>query len=267
MATVDLPAYLSRIGVAEPLAADLDTLRRVHLAHATSIPFENLDIHLSRVIRLDLVSIQAKLVTGGRGGYCFEHNRLLAAALGALGFEVTTLGARVGPGDPRVLRRTHMVLAVAVGGVDWLADVGFGAGGLLEPIPLVPGEPVDQPGRTFRVVETADGFALEKRAGEGWDVEYQYTTEEMYPADYEVASHYTSTHPDSGFVRTLTAQREGIDAQWVLRGRELTEFRGGAVTTTTVAEEDLLDTLAETFGLRFAPGTRFASPAVVEPGA
>jgi N-hydroxyarylamine O-acetyltransferase len=60
-------------------------LDAIHLAHATTIPFENLDILLGRPIRLDLVSLQDKLVRDRRGGYCFEHNTLLAAALEAVG--------------------------------------------------------------------------------------------------------------------------------------------------------------------------------------
>ena len=45
------------------------------------IPFENLDVLLGRPIRIDLASIQAKLVAASRGGYCFEHARLFAAVL------------------------------------------------------------------------------------------------------------------------------------------------------------------------------------------
>ena len=52
------------------------------------------------------------MVTRRRGGYCFEHNLLLAAALGSMGgFEVAPMLARVrlGPrGSPRPLN--HLLL-------------------------------------------------------------------------------------------------------------------------------------------------------------
>ena len=64
-------------------------LAGLHLAHATHIPFENLDVLLGRPIRLDLASLLAKLVAGGRGGYCFEHNLLFASVLQTLGFSVS----------------------------------------------------------------------------------------------------------------------------------------------------------------------------------
>ncbi|MGH8879377.1 MAG: arylamine N-acetyltransferase family protein, partial [Stackebrandtia sp.] len=78
---LDLDAYRERVGYAEALAPDADTLIGVHRAQATHIPFENLDIVLGRDIALDLESLQDKLVRGGRGGYCYEANLLLAAVL------------------------------------------------------------------------------------------------------------------------------------------------------------------------------------------
>jgi N-hydroxyarylamine O-acetyltransferase len=85
---LDPDAYLSRIGYRGPLAADTATLRALHLAHATHIPFENLDIQMGLPIRLDLDSLQDKLVRRRRGGYCFEQNSLLQAVLRSAGFEV-----------------------------------------------------------------------------------------------------------------------------------------------------------------------------------
>src|SRR5262249_13238611 len=91
----DLAAYLKRIGQAGALQPDYATLAALHLAHATHIPFENLDILLGRPIRLDIGSLQEKMVRGARGGYCFEQNLLFAAALEAIGFRFTQLAGRV----------------------------------------------------------------------------------------------------------------------------------------------------------------------------
>ena len=78
---LDLPAYLRRVDYAGDLSPSRATLDALHLAHATAIPFENLDILLGVPIRLDLASLQAKLVAGRRGGYCFEQNALFACVL------------------------------------------------------------------------------------------------------------------------------------------------------------------------------------------
>ena len=55
----------------------------------------NIDPFLGRAPKLDVASLQAKMVASRRGGYCFEHNALLRAGLIALGFDVTSLVARV----------------------------------------------------------------------------------------------------------------------------------------------------------------------------
>ena len=78
--TLDLDAYLERIGYRGPVEPTRGVLDELHLGHVTRIPFENLDILLGLPIRLDLESLQRKLVQGRRGGYCFEHNTVFAAA-------------------------------------------------------------------------------------------------------------------------------------------------------------------------------------------
>jgi N-hydroxyarylamine O-acetyltransferase len=254
-----LDAYLARIGYAGERAPNAAVLDAVHLAHATTVPFENLDIQLGLPVRLDLASLQAKLVRDRRGGYCFEQNTLLAAALGALGFKVTTLLARVRISDGRVTARSHMVLRVAAGG-DYLADVGFGGTGLLRPVPLEAGPAWQQFGWRYRLAREDEQWVLQAHQQGAWQDQYAFTTEPQFAADFEVANWYTSTHPQSHFVRTLTAQRVTPGTRYVLRNRELELIAPDQTTTRTLAGEgDVLRVLGETFGLHFPPGTRFRS--------
>jgi N-hydroxyarylamine O-acetyltransferase len=256
----DLDAYLERIGVGPLLGSDRSGLDRIHLAHLRSIPFENLDIHLGRAIRVDIESVFSKLVLSRRGGYCFEHNTLLAAAIESLGYDVVRLGARVGEGDPSLLKRTHMTLLVRDGDHDVIADVGFGAGGMLEPIPLRDGVAVEQRGRVLRFTTTSYGWTLQQIVDGEWRDQYHFTFEEQFESDRVIANYYTSTHPDSGFVRTLTVQRDEGDAHWILRGRTLNEVRNGEDHVRIVEDDELLDVLSRVFGLDFPPGTVFRSP-------
>jgi N-hydroxyarylamine O-acetyltransferase len=71
----DFDAYLRRIGL-DP--AGKPTWQAVHRAHATTIPFENLDSHRGIPVSLEQADLERKLVASRRGGYCFEHNLLLA---------------------------------------------------------------------------------------------------------------------------------------------------------------------------------------------
>lgn len=260
-APLDLDAYLRRIaytGSLEPCAAVLNAL---HLAHATHIPYENLDILLGRPIRLDLASIEAKLVHGGRGGYCFEQNKLLAIALQTLGFPVRLLSARVRYRYRQLLPRTHMVLLVHADGEDWLVDVGFGALGLLLPVPLVAGALAHQYAWTFRLVEEPGLWVMQSVQDGAWQDLYAFSLEPQLMIDYEMANYYTSTHPDSRFVRTPTAQRMTTEVRHIMRNHELLTDSGKAVSVRAIADEELLTVLAQTFGLHFPEGTRFSSAA------
>ncbi|HEY7741541.1 MAG TPA: arylamine N-acetyltransferase [Burkholderiales bacterium] len=256
---IDLDAYLRRIGYSgglQPLPAVLEAL---HLAHATHIPFENLDILLGRPIRLDLASLQGKLVAGGRGGYCFEQNLLFSAVLQRLGFAVTRYAARVIYPSGRTVPRTHIVLLVDVEGASWLADVGFGLEGLLRPVPFGSGAEARQYGRTYRVVEANGEWMLQSLRNGAWKDLYAFLLAPQLAVDFEPANHYSATHPDSRFVRTLTVQLPTPEVCYRLRNRELVLDRGAGITRRVLADdEELLAVLAGTFGLHFPAGTRFA---------
>ena len=141
--------YLLRIGVEDGLPATAETLRRLHVAHREAFLFENVAIQTGGAISVELDAIERKFIDEGRGGYCFEHNTLFAAVLHDLGFMPVALLGRVRRGPPERWARTHMVLRVPADGDDWLADVGFGGVGLLEPIRLREGTVSDQAGLAY----------------------------------------------------------------------------------------------------------------------
>jgi N-hydroxyarylamine O-acetyltransferase len=256
---LDLEAYCSRVAYSGPRAATPETLDALHVAHLSAIPFENLDPLLGRRVRLDLESLEAKLVRSRRGGYCFEHNTLFAAVLRSLGYAVSSFEARVRPlGSARVLPRTHMVLAVRVGGRGLLADVGFGGDGPLRPVPL-DGEVSAQGSESYRVVPEGAVRALQISRGGAWQDLYAFAPQETLPIDFEVANHFTSTWPESPFVTTLTAQLSLPDERRILRDRTLTLRQGGVESARQVAEEELLPLLSDRFGIDLPPGTRLPS--------
>lgn len=234
------------------------SLQSLHLAHATHIPFENLDILLKRPILIDLASLVDKLVVKKRGGYCYEQNLLFAAVLQKLGFAFTPLAARVRYRAHTVLPRTHMLLLVHFDDGDWIADVGFGGEGLLLPIPLRNGVETRHYAWTYRVLEESGQWLLQSRRNDAWMDLYAFTTEPQFPADYEMANHYMSTHPNSRFVQTLTVQLPHPEVRHVLRNLELIEDRGTSSNSRMLAdEEERLRILASVFGLHFPEGTRF----------
>jgi N-hydroxyarylamine O-acetyltransferase len=255
---MDLTAYAARIGYTGTFAPNAEALQELHLAHATHIPFENLDILLGRPIRLDLDSLWRKLVEDNRGGYCFEQNALFAAVLEASGFRVTRLAARVRMGANGIRPRSHMLLMVDVKGEKLIADVGFGGEGLLYPIPFVLNQEVSHFAWKYRIVAEGSAFVLQSYGPEGWLDLYSFTLEEQHPVDYEVSNYYTSTNASSIFVRTLTVQRPGADRRLALLDRKLIERTPQGTSEILLPDDEtLLKVLAEHFFLRFPAGTRF----------
>jgi N-hydroxyarylamine O-acetyltransferase len=247
---LDLDAYLTRIGLGgRPGLAEL------HRAHVTSIPFENLDPRRGIPVSLDSDSLERKLVEQRRGGYCFEQNLLLKAALEALGAEVQPLLARVrvgaAPGTPRP--RTHLVLRVHAEGGAWHADAGFGHGTLLEPIPFGPGGPYEQSGWQFRVVEDERELVLQGAQDGEWMDLYGFVPETVPFVDIETSNWFTCTHPRSPFVTGLIVSAQRMDGTRVSlsdrHGLSLTEETPAGASVRAVEPSEVDGLIASHFGL------------------
>jgi len=224
-----LDSYFSRIGYSGSPKADLETLRDLHRLHTLSIPFENLTPFLYQEVLLDPKSIHQKLVKDKRGGYCFEQNLLFLDILKELGFSAKGLGARVlwNTSDDEITRRSHMLLSVAIDGVVYLADVGFGGLTLTTPIKFEIGLHQDTTHERFRLVSIEDDFKLQAEVDGLWKTLYRFDTQEQYLPDYEVANFYLFTHPASPFRTALIAAKPVSGGRLALSNRQLTVYTLG----------------------------------------
>ncbi len=256
--SLDLDSYSKRIDYRGAFEPSLQVLHDLHVAHTAHIPFENIDILLGRPITLDLTALEAKIVRDCRGGYCFEQNTLFAGVLEQLGFTVTTLAARVRLGRTRISPRTHMLLLVEVERQPFLADVGFGGDGFIEPMALEADHIIEQFGWFLRLVREEQSWILQSRVGGAWLDQYEFTLERHYPSDYEVANHYTATFPSSYFRQMPLAHISTANGRRTLRNLTLTEaaHADSEPISRTIEEAELPEVLADCFGLRLAPGTR-----------
>jgi N-hydroxyarylamine O-acetyltransferase len=250
----DLGRYLERVGLSgRPGLAEL------HRAHVTRIPFENLDPLVGIPVSLAPDALMRKLVDGRRGGYCFEHNLLFKAALEALGARVEPILARVRNGQPPEPPGplTHLLLRVEYEGALWHADVGFGQGTLLEPIPFGPGGPYDQSGWIYRVIKEGGLLVLQTAVDDGWRDLYAFTPTPVPPIDIEVSNWFTCTHPQSRFVTRLLVTEHRADGSRVT----LSDFGGEMALSvqtpsadrlppTPVTRDDVPALLEQRFGLR-----------------
>jgi N-hydroxyarylamine O-acetyltransferase len=251
---VDLDAYLDRIGYTGPRTATIDTLEAVHALHPAAIPLKNLNPLLGWPVALDVESLEAKLVAGGRGGWCFEHNTLFRHALEALGFSVTSLAARVlwnAPPDSPVGARSHMLLLVELGGLRYIADVGFGGNVLTAPLRLEPHVAQSTPHEPHRLMPLDNGFLLEASLVGEWKPFYRFTLEPQFAADYEVSNWYLCHHPSSFFRQTLICARATPEGRYALLNKALAIHRKNETEKRTLADAAALRSCLEmNFGLR-----------------
>ena len=87
---MDVKKYFDRIGLELPerIVPDSELLRKIHLAHCCTVPYENHDMIRGIPTSLEEDALFTKIVEEGKGGICFELN-------GSLGFLLTALGYRV----------------------------------------------------------------------------------------------------------------------------------------------------------------------------
>jgi len=158
---MDVNAYFHRLGLEMPekIVPDSALLRKLHLAHCTAVPYENLDILRDIPTSLEADALFRKIVTEGRGGLCFELNGSFGNLLRCLGYGVTDYAARYLRGEPTPPMRRHRVMRVQATDGVWLCDVGIGETAQREPIRLVEGLVQEQFGESYR---------LEKEDFLGW---------------------------------------------------------------------------------------------------
>jgi N-hydroxyarylamine O-acetyltransferase len=186
--------------------------------------------------------------------------------LNALGFQVKPLSARgriFWPDRSFIPPRTHVLLQVTLNGERWLSDVGMGANSLTAAVRFELDVEQDTPHDTRRIVREGDIYYHQIRYGERWADVCEITGEEMPAIDRLIANWYTSAHPESHFKGRLIVARSGDQGRrYSLTDGELKQReRDGRATTQTIqTPEQLLDILANQFGIELPPGTRFPWP-------
>lgn len=249
----ELDSYLQRIGHSGTCSASLETLTAIHHAHACSIAFENLDPWLGMPVHLEPVAVHDKLVKNQRGGFCYEHNALLGAALRTLGFSVTDLAARVLWNMPAemIRPRTHMLLVIDLGGHQYVVDAGFGGITLTAPLRLDLSTPQATPHGPFRLQPTPIDQVLQAEVAGEWQPVYRFDLQPQLRSDYEMASWYLCNHPESVFRQSLMAARPSPAGRHVLRDRQLSlhHLDGAKETQNLTTSAELRDALRDIFGL------------------
>ena len=247
---MDIQAYLKRINYHGSLEPTAEMLRQLHLAHLLAVPFENLSIHVPEPIVLEDDALFEKIVSRGRGGFCYELNGLFAALLRALGFKVSMLSAQVADDEGGFSRDfDHMTLMI-FGEERWLADVGFGDS-FVEPLLLDTREAQVQRDRAYRIVADGEWLILDRSDnGSNWKPQYRFTLQPYQYADYTEMCEYHQTSPESHFTRSRICSRLTPKGRISLTERLLITTEGDQRHEQPVATPDeYTEMLRQHFGI------------------
>lgn len=256
--------YLSRVRYAGPVSPDAQTLFALQRAHLLSIPFENLDISLGRPIRLESDALFNKLVTGKRGGFCYEMNGLFANMLETLGFQVIRMNARGVDDDGSYGPEfDHLVLKVFCldDPAPWLADVGWG-NGPFEPLRLLDDGLQRQAGRTFQIQTRGEYQILAEQADDGgrWIDHYAFTQQPHVLQDFYGCCLYHQTSPNSTFTQKRICSMFLEDGHITLsdspgKGRRLITTRDGIREERPIGSEgEFRQVLQDVFSVNLETG-------------
>lgn len=250
---MDVKAYFHRIGLELPedLTPNSALLRQLHLAHCTTVPYENLDMIRGIPTSLEADALFHKIVEEGRGGLCFELNGSFGNLLRALGYQVTDYAARYLRGESTLPMRRHRVLKVEATDGTWLCDVGIGEVCQREPVRLEEGLVQEQFGETYKLEkEEFLGWVLWDLYKGSWRKFYSFTEEPQLEVDYIAPNFYCEQHPDSPFNKKEMFAVKTLEGRKTLDGNLYKEFCNGVVTAKELTKAEMPEAY-EVFGLKY----------------
>ncbi len=246
-----LEAYYARIGIAPPARPDFEALKAIHRAHAFAFTWEAADAFALRpgAGDVDPQRAFARMVEGRRGGWCYEMNGLLGAALAAAGFQVTRLCGgvrRLEMGERAV--GNHLSLRIDMADGPWLVEAGLGDAA---PVPIPLGVGAHEDGFLSCAIETADGDWLRyvnHRHGQAstFDFRAGYSDETRLAG----MEQFLRTDPASPFTGALAISRHFPDRIESLANRTRRTVSAAGVREWEVTDEAVFaQTLAGLFAL------------------
>ncbi|MGD0474023.1 MAG: arylamine N-acetyltransferase [Candidatus Velthaea sp.] len=245
--------YLYRLRMDVPERADFESLLQLQRNHLLHVPFENLDIQRGRAIALDIPALFKKIVTLGRGGFCYELNGLFAQLLSGLGFRATLLSAEVatangtfGPPFDHLLLRVDLVSS-------YIVDVGFGDA-FSEPLELVADVEQSQGQKIFRLLRREGRWELHSRLGSlgssAWKAEYRFTLSARELESFAAMCQYHQTSASSHFTQARICTIETHEGRLTVSGNRFIERVNGIRSEREIRDEAELEwLLKEHFGI------------------
>lgn len=229
MARLDLDVSMFGAG-GSPI--DYNALCKLTEAHLAHIPFENLAQHGGRggPVKLNLASIERKLLDRKRGGFCLELNALFASLLRELGLQVVIVPAVVYKEEKGGFDHppTHVLLIVTLpgDGLKYFVDVGFGEPPCHPLIYHCEKEQLTAEGMKSRLIKRNEMIALEWYKDGIWMSRLQWSWRDSITTDSPELETFQGIldlvhHPDSNFSGKLIVCIVNTSMKTTLAGDKL----------------------------------------------
>ena len=240
---MNIQKYLKRIQLDHAPLPSLEALKKLQQQHLYHIPFENLDIHYDRPIKLDLQRIYEKVILKKRGGFCYELNGLFYELLSFLGFELFRISARVySQGKKNYSPEfSHLALVVNIEDQAYLADVGFGRFSMA-PLKLALDEHQKNHQGEFKIDLFENKYLRVNRLeNQTWIPEYIFEKIPRNFGDYQGMCHYFQTDPESHFRKKKMITKPTEKGRITLTSDELKITKAGNSKEIPILDETHFD--------------------------
>lgn len=240
----DVGEYLRRIGCGGETGVDIATLRRLHKNHLMAIPYNGAGEDLSDGVHFvdpDENVIFETTVVNGRGGSCFQLNRLFFRLLRELGYDVTLMAGVTVEGRENIgVEVEHMFSRVALDGDEWLVDVGYPGPSYVKPL-LISDTVQTQYGCQYRLIHRESEITLQRRGlVSRWSVVYSFTMKSRQWSDWKeledrVRKILADAGQDDG--KEILFGRTFENGQVVMKGRRYLTVRDGREEVRTITDD------------------------------
>ncbi|MEH6577727.1 MAG: arylamine N-acetyltransferase [Amphritea sp.] len=243
-------AYLADLDITQE-RVNLELIKQIQSRHIARYCFNSLAVVLSQEIPIDSESVFQKIVEQGRGGYCFEHNKLVFDVLTELALDVRILLARVVYNKEVEAPRTHRITLLKLDGEDYIVDTGFGHYGARYPVKLKLGLDQDQGDVCYRIIQNKQGdYCYQIFKDNEFFTLYTFDLNTYTEADCMTGHFYSHKFPQAGFVNNLVVSRKHFNNIQSLRNNEFHQTENGETQITPIKDvADLHDKLTRVFEL------------------
>ncbi|MGR6874511.1 arylamine N-acetyltransferase family protein [Pseudomonas sp. HK3] len=226
-------AYLTDLDLT--FSTDIKFLHELQSKHIARYSFNSLAVVLGQHISLEIEDIFEKIVEKKRGGYCFEHNKLVFNVLSELNFDVKLLMAKVVYNRDIDVARTHRITLLNLAGDDYIIDAGFGHFGARLPVKLELELEQDQGDAIYRIVKNNKGdYCYQVLKDNTFFTLYTFNLYDYSEAECLPAHFYSHKSPDAAFVNNMVVCRKFYNDTLSLRNNDFFRISNNETISTII---------------------------------